>query len=62
MIGIQAVAVHYDLSSGLIELRKERVLIIGSGNIVHDLRLIDFRHINAKLYRWAAEFDEFPKI
>ncbi|HLZ17501.1 MAG TPA: hypothetical protein VKQ08_10695, partial [Cyclobacteriaceae bacterium] len=33
------------------------VMIIGSGNIVHNLRLVDFTG-NGKAYDWALEFDE----
>ncbi|WP_440951646.1 4,5-DOPA dioxygenase extradiol [Methanococcoides sp. FTZ1] len=49
---------HYDLAAGLGELRRRGVLIIGSGNIVHNLGLIDFRNIDAEPYDWAVEFDE----
>lgn len=52
---------HYDLARKLVELRKKGVLIIGSGNIVHNLRLIDFSNINAEPYNWAVEFDELTK-
>jgi 4,5-DOPA dioxygenase extradiol len=52
---------HYDLASQLVELRKRGVLVIGSGNIVHNLRLIDFEHTDAKPYDWAVEFDEKVK-
>ncbi len=38
---------HYDLATQMSELRKHGVLIMGSGNIVHNLRLIDFSHTNA---------------
>ncbi len=52
---------HYDLASGLAGLRKRGVLIIGSGNIVHNLGLIDFRNIDAEPYEWAVEFDKKVK-
>jgi 4,5-DOPA dioxygenase extradiol len=52
---------HYDLARSLLELRRKGVLIIGSGNIVHNLRLIDFSNINAKPFNWAVEFDELAK-
>ncbi len=48
---------HYDLAAELRELRKHEVLIIGSGNIVHNLKLIDFEDMDAKPYDWAVEFD-----
>jgi 4,5-DOPA dioxygenase extradiol len=32
-------------------------LIIGSGNIVHNLGLIDFQNVDAPTFDWAGEFD-----
>src|ERR1035437_3955591 len=46
---------HYDLAKELSVLRKKGVLIIGSGNIVHNLGMIDW---GGKVYDWAIEFDE----
>lgn len=51
---------HFQLGQKLNQLRKQEVLIIGSGNIVHNLRKIE-RDINAKPYDWAIEFDEWIK-
>ncbi|NHW60329.1 4,5-DOPA dioxygenase extradiol, partial [Escherichia coli] len=42
----------------LVELRKEGVLIIGSGNIVHNLRMMDWQNSNATPYSWALAFNE----
>lgn len=47
---------HYELAKELSELRKKGVLILGSGNIVHNLRLIDFE--GKTRFDWAHEFDE----
>lgn len=47
---------HYDLAKELNELRKKGVLIMGSGNIVHNLGMIDFE--NKTKFDWAYEFDE----
>jgi 4,5-DOPA dioxygenase extradiol len=52
---------HYELAKDLAFLRDMGVLIIGSGNIVHNLRLIDFEKIDAQPYDWASEFDEEVK-
>ena len=52
---------HYNLATQLTELRKRGILIIGSGNIVHNLRLIDFEQTNAPPFDWAVEFDEKVK-
>jgi 4,5-DOPA dioxygenase extradiol len=48
---------HYKLASELGALREKGVLIIGSGNIVHNLGLIDY-DTDAKPYDWAVKFDE----
>ncbi len=48
---------HYDLARELAPLRRQGVLIIGSGNIVHNLAKIDFSDIVAPVYPWAEEFD-----
>ena len=52
---------HYQLGSQLAELRNSEVLIIGSGNVVHNLRLIDFEQTDAEPYDWAMEFDQKVK-
>jgi 4,5-DOPA dioxygenase extradiol len=46
---------HYDLGRELQALRQEGVLILGSGNIVHNLRLLQWNA--AEPYPWAAGFD-----
>lgn len=45
---------HYELAKELLKLREKGVLIIGSGNIVHNLNMINW---NGKAYDWAIEFD-----
>ncbi|HEX9020437.1 MAG TPA: 4,5-DOPA dioxygenase extradiol [Nitrospirota bacterium] len=52
---------HYDLAAELADLRTRGVLIIGSGNIVHNLGMIDFENIDAGTFDWAKEFDEQVK-
>lgn len=47
---------HYELAKDLAALRKKGVLIIGSGNMVHNLRMIDWRNQNAG-FDWAVETD-----
>lgn len=46
---------HYDLAKQLKFLRSKGVLILGSGNIVHNLRYM--RWFNQKAPDWALEFD-----
>jgi len=52
---------HYELAKELSGLREKGVLIIGSGNIVHNLSLIDFGGMDAEPYPWARDFDEQVK-
>jgi 4,5-DOPA dioxygenase extradiol len=49
---------HYTLAKQLAPLRDENILILGSGNIVHNLRLIDWDSDAAPLL-WATEFNQF---
>jgi 4,5-DOPA dioxygenase extradiol len=49
---------HYTLAKQLAPLRDENILILGSGNIVHNLRLIDWDSDAAPL-PWATEFNQF---
>ena len=49
---------HYALGQELQALRKKGVLIIGSGNIVHNLRRVMFED---GAYDWAVAFDETIK-
>ena len=47
---------HLELGREIRSLRERRVLILGSGNIVHNLRRIDWDNPHAA-YDWAREFD-----
>jgi 4,5-DOPA dioxygenase extradiol len=47
---------HYELAKKLRPLREQGVLIVGSGNIVHNLRVFDFH--GAQAYDWASAFDQ----
>jgi 4,5-DOPA dioxygenase extradiol len=51
---------HFDIGKKLIALRDKGVLIIGSGNIVHNLNMVNFDD-SAKPYDWAIDFDNFVK-
>jgi 4,5-DOPA dioxygenase extradiol len=53
-------AYHYALGHKLRKLRSQGVLIVGSGNIVHNLRKIKWDE-TASAYPWAVEFDNWAK-
>lgn len=50
--------VHYKIGKELNALREQGVLLFGTGNIVHNLRLVDWHQEN-KGFDWAYEFDEY---
>jgi 4,5-DOPA dioxygenase extradiol len=56
----QPMQYHFDLAKKLGALRNKGVLIIGSGNIVHNLRMY-FENPEVKAYDWAVEFDTYVK-
>ncbi|WP_432712628.1 4,5-DOPA dioxygenase extradiol [Pedobacter sp.] len=51
-------AEHYALAKELYSLRKKGVLIMGSGNMVHNLRMMSWEMINGGGYDWALEMNE----
>lgn len=51
---------HVQLGKQLSRFRDEGVLIVGSGNLVHNLERLRWE-ANAKPYDWAIEFDEWLK-
>ncbi len=51
---------HYDLGRKLTSLRKRGVLIIGSGNIVHNLGMLNPRMADSG-FDWAIQFDDTLK-
>lgn len=51
---------HFKLGQQLSKLRDAGILILGSGNLVHNLRQIRWEP-NARPYDWAVEFDEWLK-
>lgn len=50
---------HYDLAKELYSLRKKGVLIIGSGNMVHNLRMVAWDKLDAPEYGydWALQMN-----
>lgn len=51
---------HFELAKQLKPLREEGVLIMGSGNITHNLRAINWDP-TAQAFDWATEFDDMIK-
>ncbi|MBI2430121.1 MAG: dioxygenase, partial [Ignavibacteriales bacterium] len=51
----QPMQYHYELAQELKALREKGVMIMGSGNIVHNLRAVSWGE--NKPYDWALEFD-----
>jgi len=54
---------HYDLAGELSLLRRKGVLIMGSGNMVHNLRMVDWRMMDGGGYDWALQMnDQFKSL
>ena len=51
---------HYELGQQISFLREQGVLIMGSGNIVHNLKKISWQE-DAPIHGWALEFDQWVK-
>ncbi len=61
----QPASYHYSLAQELQALRKKGVLIMGSGNMVHNLRMVAWDKMNVPNYGydWAQEMNEtFKKL
>lgn len=54
--GTQPPRYHYELARRLTPLREEGVLLVGSGNVVHNLGRIQWAE-DAKPYDWATRFN-----
>jgi len=54
---------HYDLARELVSLRKKGILIVGSGNLVHNLGRVAWDKLNeiGYAYDWATEANEKMK-
>ncbi|GAA4301467.1 4,5-DOPA dioxygenase extradiol [Aestuariibaculum suncheonense] len=53
---------HYELAQQLNKLRHKGVLIVGSGNMVHNLRMVAWNRLNEEYaYDWATEANEKMK-
>ncbi|WP_099203349.1 4,5-DOPA dioxygenase extradiol [Miniphocaeibacter massiliensis] len=57
--GSYSIEKHYEIGRKLRKFRDEGYLIFGSGNVVHNLRLLN---PNISGYDWAYDFDNYIKI
>jgi 4,5-DOPA dioxygenase extradiol len=51
-------AYHFELAQKLAALRDEGVLVIGTGNIVHNLPAMDWSNRDCPPFDWAARFND----
>ncbi|AWH88300.1 4,5-DOPA-extradiol-dioxygenase [Limnobaculum parvum] len=56
----QPAAYHYQLGKKLSALRREGVMIVASGNVVHNLRMARWQG-NQQPFDWAERFDSFVR-
>ena len=54
----QPAAFHYEMGKRLAPLRDEGVLIIGSGNVVHNLHAYSWGRHPVEPFEWAVQFEE----
>jgi len=52
---------HFELAKRLQPLRDEGILIIGSGNLVHNLHTYSWGERTAKPYEWAVHFETMAR-
>ena len=52
---------HYDLGRRLLPLRDEGVLVIGSGNLVHNLHTYAWGKHDPEPFDWAVRFEAFAR-
>lgn len=50
-------AFHYEIGKKLAPLREEGVLIVGSGNLVHNLHAYAWGHAGVETFDWAVRFE-----
>ena len=48
---------HYEIAKRLLPLREKGILILGSGNIVHNLHTYSWGRHDAGPYEWAVRFE-----
>ncbi len=58
MDAAMAAKAHYQIGEKLAPLRREGVLILGSGNIVHNLAMYSWESRSPVVYDWALRFEK----
>jgi 4,5-DOPA dioxygenase extradiol len=58
--GTQPPAYHFELGRKLAALREQGVMIVASGNVVHNLRMVRWEG-NAEPYPWASSFNDYVR-
>ncbi|MCL2892792.1 4,5-DOPA dioxygenase extradiol [Brenneria tiliae] len=58
--GTQPAGYHYQLGRKLAALRDEGIMIVASGNVVHNLRMVKWNG-EAEPYPWAVSFNQFVR-
>ncbi len=56
--GTQPAEYHYQMGKKLSALRDDGVMIVASGNVVHNLRMVKWEG-NSEPYPWAASFNQY---
>ena len=57
----QGTAWHFELARRLRPLRDDNVLIVGSGNLVHNLRRYDWSGSRVEPFEWAERFESMAR-
>ena len=52
---------HFEIASKINSLREKGLMIVCSGNIVHNLRMVDWHNRDAEIFDWVREFDSIVK-
>ncbi|MGM3174004.1 4,5-DOPA dioxygenase extradiol [Dickeya lacustris] len=58
--GTKPPSYHYELGRKLAALRDEGIMIVASGNVVHNLRMIKWQG-DGSAYSWATSFNDFVR-
>jgi 4,5-DOPA dioxygenase extradiol len=59
--GVQPASFHFEIGRRLAPLRREEILVVGSGNVVHNLRKYAWGGDMPEPYDWALRFEQRVK-